>query len=83
MSARIKPRDLRIRHQCENCQQWITAHATLWGEPYVLLKVGFCGHCQHSYFGVDGMGVDASPAVLQLVGHLLSKFPESRSASLH
>jgi hypothetical protein len=29
------------------------------------------------------MGVDAAPAVLQLVGHLLSKFPESRSASLH
>lgn len=83
MSHRIKPSDLRIKHQCENCHRWITVHATLWGEPYALLKVGFCSHCQHSYFGVDGMGENAAPAVLQLVSHLLKSFPGVKSESLH
>lgn len=83
MSTRIKSSDLRIKHQCQNCSQWITAHATLWGEPHALLKVGFCTHCQHSYFGVDGMGDNAAPAVLQLVSHLLKSFPGTQQPVVH
>lgn len=80
---KIKPSDLRIRHQCGSCQRWITVHATIWGEPHALLKVGFCGHCQSSYFGIDGMGENAAPAVLQLVSHLLKQFPGVTAPSVH
>lgn len=82
-SDKIKPSDLRIRHQCGSCQRWITVHATIWGEPHALLKVGFCGHCQSSYFGIDGMGGDAAPAALQLVAHLLQRFPGVAAQPVH
>lgn len=82
-SDKIKPSDLRIRHQCGSCQRWITVHATVWGEPHVLVKVGFCVHCQSSYFGIDGMGENAAPAVLQLVGHLLKQFPGVAGPIVH
>lgn len=80
---KIKPSDLRMRHQCGCCQRWITVHATIWGDPYALVKVGFCGHCQSSYFGVDGMGENAAPAVLQLVSHLLKQVPGVTASNVH
>lgn len=71
----LKPSDLRIKHQCSDCQAWLTAHAVPWGQPVALLVTGYCGHCGATYLSFRGTEGDASPAALQLVSALLQGFP--------
>lgn len=83
MNNKLRASELAFKHKCQNCGASGTAHGTLWGEPVVILKVAYCDRCQHSYFGVDGMGGNASPAILQLVGHLLSQVPPAQRPEIH
>lgn len=82
MSEKIRSKDLRFRHQCQNCSSWGTAHGTLWGSPVAILKVSYCDHCGHSYIGIDGMGDNAAPAVIDLVGRLLTMVPDVQHPTL-
>lgn len=73
--VRLKPSDLRIKHQCETCHHWGIAHAVPWGEPMALLVTGFCGHCGATYLSFRAVEGDAGPAALHLVSTLLQGFP--------
>lgn len=71
----LKPSDLRIRHQCDQCGHWHTVHAVPWGDPVALLVTGYCGRCGATYLSFRGTEGDAGPAALQLVHTLLQGFP--------
>lgn len=72
--VRLKPSDLRIRHQCTKCDRWHTAHAIPWGEPLALLVTGYCPHCGASYLslrqaseeGIGGAACDLARHFLQI-----------------
>ncbi len=74
-NVRLKPSDLRIKHQCSTCGHWHVAHAVPWGEPVAMLVTGYCGQCGATYLSLRGVDGDAGGAALQLCGTLLQGFP--------
>lgn len=84
MSNRLKPSDLRLKHNCQQCGEWMTAHAVPWGEPLAMLVTGYCGKCGGTYLSLRAANEqgDAAPAALQLAGHFLQVFPGSSKPNL-
>ena len=65
--VRLKPSDLRLKHQCQQCQQWHTAHALPWGAPLAFLVTGYCPKCGASYLSLrQGSEKGVSGAAQQL-----------------
>lgn len=72
----LKPSDLRIKHQCHQCDHWHTAHAVPYGAPLALLITGYCPHCGATYLSLreaseEGVG----GAARQLADHFLQVAP--------
>lgn len=73
---RLKPSDLRIKHQCTKCQHWMTVHAVPWGEPLALLVTGYCFRCGASYMSLrEATGEGVAGAAQQLVDHFTQVVP--------
>lgn len=69
-SGQLRPSDLRLKHQCEQCGGWHAAHALPWGEPLAFLVTGYCGHCGASYLSLrQGSKEGVAPAARQLAAH--------------
>jgi hypothetical protein len=85
MTKKIRSSDLTFDEECQNCGALCPAHGALWGDPAIVLKVSYCDRCHHSHLGLGAMrqGDDPSPAILQLVGHLLSLVPGSHKPNTH
>lgn len=68
--GRLRPSDLRLKHQCTKCGAWHAAHALPWGNPLAFLITGFCPHCESSYLSLrQGTSEGIGPAAQQLVEH--------------
>lgn len=66
----LKPSDLRLKHQCQQCQAWHAAHAVPWGEPLAFLVTGYCPHCGASYLSLrQGSKEGVAPAARQLADY--------------
>lgn len=70
--VRLKPSDLRIKHQCQQCERWHTAHAVPYGAPLALLVTGYCPHCGATYLSLrEASEEGVCGAAQQLADHFL------------
>ena len=82
--VRLKPSDLRIKHQCTKCERWHTAHAIPWGRPLALLVTGYCSHCGSSYLSLRQAGEDGiEGAANDLARHFLQIVPEAEQPEIN
>lgn len=66
-NRKLRESDLSIKRACNSCGKPHSALVVPFGEPTVLLVVGFCESCQRSLISLDGMGDnDVRPAASQL-----------------
>lgn len=72
----LKPSDLRIKHQCLQCEHWLTAHAVPYGAPLAFLVTGYCPHCGATYLSLrEGSEEGVGGAAQQLIEHFLQVVP--------
>lgn len=62
----FKASELRLKHQCAQCNKWHTAHAIPWGEPLAFLVTGYCPNCGASYLSLRDTGDGVSGAASDL-----------------
>ncbi len=72
----FKLSDLRIKHQCQQCQHWHTAHAVPYGDPLAFLVTGYCPQCGATYLSLrHGSDEGVGGAAQQLAQHFLQAAP--------
>ena len=69
-SGKLRAKDLRHKHQCQQGECWHTAHAVPYGAPLALLITGYCPHCGATYLSLrEASEEGVSGAAQQLVEH--------------